>query len=272
MGVPLLRGRTFTEAESFGAGAPRVAILDETLARKLWPQGDALGQRVVFASREPGEGGASYEVVGIVGSTRRQLFEKEMRGAVYVPFAQGFQANAHLNVRPAGASLDLVDAVRREIRDAEAGLPLFSVRTFAHHVSGSIEYWALGLTASLFAAFGGLAMVIALVGIYGVLSYSVSRRTREIGLRVALGAMPGAVRRMILSESLVMSALGLGVGWVFGLGVGRLLSSVFVDLAGFDVPTFTILPAGFLLTALAAAWLPARRATQVDPMAALRSE
>jgi ABC-type antimicrobial peptide transport system permease subunit len=250
-----------------------VAILDETLAREVWPQGDALGQRVVFASGEQGRGlpDASYEVVGIVGSTRRQLFEKELPGAVYVPFAQAPQAT-YFHVRPANSSIDLVDEVRREVRDAAPGLPLFAVRTFENHISESIGYWALGLTASLFAAFGGAAMLVAVVGIHGVTSYSVSRRTREIGLRMALGAMPGTVRQMILAESLWMTALGLGTGWVMGIGVGRLLSSIFVDLRGFDVATFTVVPAGFLLTALVAAWLPARRATQVDPMAALKSE
>jgi ABC-type antimicrobial peptide transport system permease subunit len=124
----------------------------------------------------------------------------------------------------------------------------------------------------LFAFFGVMAMVVALVGIYGVGSYSVARRTREIGVRMAVGAHPAAVLRLILSESLGTTAGGVALGWLLGLGVGRVMSSVFVDVASFEPWTFALVPTGFVLAALAAAWGPARRATQVSPMTALRIE
>ena len=272
MGVRLVAGRTFTEIESYAQGAPDVAVLDEVLAAKLWPDGGAVGQRIEFAGSAGSAEPASMEVVGIVEATRRQLFENEPPGAVYVPFAQGAMGSAYFHVRPAVSTADLPEAVRREIRTAAPNLPLFSARTYAAHIGGSIEYWALQIAAALFAAFGGLAMIVALVGIYGVLSYAVVRRTREIGIRMAVGASAGRVVRMIVGEGLALTLAGVALGWLLGMGAGRVLASVLVDLAPFDAVTFMAVPAGFIAAALLAAWLPARRATRINPLLALRSE
>jgi len=274
MGIPLLHGRTFTDVEAYNPDAPAVAILDETLARELWPDGGALGQRVEGADRDV-EGKpthVSFEVVGIVKPTHRELFEKDMPGGVFVPFARGEMANAHFHVRPYGSQPSLSDAVRREIRTVAPALPIFSAMTYASHVESSIQYWALRLMAWLFGGFGGMAVLVALVGIYGVMSYAVVRRTREIGIRMAIGATTGAVRRMILGEGLSLTLIGVAIGWVLGIGVGRLLASLFVDMAPFDPLTFTVMPAGFVAAALLAAWLPARRATKLNPTSALRTE
>jgi ABC-type antimicrobial peptide transport system permease subunit len=211
-------------------------------------------------------------VIGIVSITQTQLFEKEPRGAVYVPFAQGFTSNAFFHVRPSGSPEGLVEAVRREVRAAAPGLPLFSVRTFATHLSGAAEYWALRLSTAMFAFFGGLALIVALVGIYGVTAYAVARRTKEIGVRMAIGARPGAVFRMILNESLATAVAGIAAGWLLGLGIGQVMASTFVDLAAFDPWTFSFVPVVFVLAALAATWMPARRATEVNPVTALRTE
>jgi ABC-type antimicrobial peptide transport system permease subunit len=136
----------------------------------------------------------------------------------------------------------------------------------------SAEYWMLKLSTSLFAFFGGLAMVVALVGIYGVTSYAVARRTREIGVRMAVGAKPATVLRMILRESLFTTGGGVAVGWLLGIGIGQALASTFVDMKGFDGVTFTLVPVGFVLASIAATWAPARRATEVNPVTALRAE
>lgn len=272
MGVPLLRGRTFTESESYVQGARRVVVLDEAAAQRLWPNGEALGQYVEFVDDEQTERPAPMEVVGIVGATRRQLFENEFNGSVYVPFAQGARSNVYFHVRPVNSQADLTDAVRGEIRAAAPHLPLFSARTFSSHVGGAIEYWALQLTASLFAAFGALAMIVALVGIYGVMSYTVARRTREIGIRMAVGATGDGVRRMIVGEGLTLTLIGVLIGWMLGLGVGQLLASIFVDLSAFDIIVFTTVPAAFFGAALVASWMPARRATRINPVSALRAE
>jgi len=277
MGVPLLEGRTFTDAEAYGPVGRRVAIIDDTLAGRLWPGGAALGQQVAIVEREArGEQAAvTYDVVGIVGSTRRQLFEDELRGAVYVPFAQGALGNAYFHVRPRLTEADpsvLPAAVAQEIRSAAPGLPLFSTRTFAAHTSSAPEYWMLRITGGLFAAFGGLAMFVALIGIYAVMNYAVARRTREIGIRMAVGAMPATVKRMILAEGLTLTMLGVAIGLLLGVGAGRMMGSMFVDLPNFDPVTFTVVPVAFVAAAAVAAWLPARRATRVNPVTALRSE
>ena len=271
MGIPLVRGRTFTESEAFIDGARRVVVVDEALARQLWPGEDALGQLVEFVPNEPNATATPMEIVGIVSSTRRQLFEKDFTGSVYVPFAQGARSNAYFHVRPAFAT-DLSDAVRGEIRAAAPNLPLFSARTFASHMDNALEYWALQLAASLFAAFGGLAMLVALVGIYGVMSYAVARRTREIGIRIAVGATTGGVKRMIVGEGLTLTVIGVSIGLLLGVGVGQLLGSIFVDVSAFDFVVFTSVPVFFFMAALLASWLPARRATRVNPMAALRTD
>ncbi len=270
MGVDQLAGRGFSDVEAFDDAAPPVAILDEVLAARLWPDGSALGQHVRF--RENDGDATAYEVIGIVAGTRRELFQDELPGAVYVPFARGVNGPAFFHVRPDAAASTGADLVRQTIRDASPGLPLFSVQTFDDHVHTSIEYWALGRASLLFASFAGAAMLVALVGIYGVMAHAVARRTREIGIRIAVGAAPSAVRRLILGESLGLTLAGVAGGLVLGLGAGLALASVFVDVAPFDIVIFTAVPAALVVAALLATWVPARRATEVHPTVALRAE
>ena len=139
-------------------------------------------------------------------------------------------------------------------------------------MENALEYWALRLTAALFAAFGGLAMMVALVGIYGVMSYAVARRTREIGIRIAVGATAGGVQRMIVGEGLTLTVIGVSIGLLLGVGVGQLLGSIFVDVSALDFVVFTSVPVFFFMAALLASWLPARRATRINPVTALRAD
>lgn len=283
MGLPLLRGRTFTLAETDGKDAPLVAIIDEGLAHKLWPDGDALGRHIQFAGDDAPRDSAgqtvapkTMEIVGIVPATRPDVFDQEPGQAVYVPFAQGFMSNVHFHVRPAtpgpAAASGLIDTVRRELRSAAPGVPVFKLRTFGQHRDASIEFWAVRSAAFLFSLFGGLAMLVAVVGIYGLKAYAVSRRTREIGIRLALGAAPGKVRNLILREGLTMTLTGIGLGLLLGLGVGRVLASVFVDFRPFDALAFSTAALALLAAALVACWLPARKATRVNPLVGLRAE
>ena len=188
----------------------------------------------------------------------------------YVPFAQGFASNVFFHVRPAPI-VGLEDLVRREVRATAPGVPMFGPHA-DRSPRGVGRVWSLNLATSVFASFAGLAMLVALVGIYGVTAYGVERRTREIGVRMAVGAHPRRVLRMILGESLRTTAAGIIAGWLLGLGVGRVLASLFLDLTAFDPWTFGLVPAGFALAALVATWMPARRATRVNPVTALRSE
>lgn len=278
MGLPLLRGRAFTPAEASLEGGAPVVIIDEILARQLFPGADALGQRIQVAGRD-GHGAsanAGMEIVGIVRSTRWTLFSDEPEGSYYQPFVQAYQSNAHFHVRPAdpspAAQRALAEAIRREIRAAAPGLPVFGVKTYARHLDESAQLWLVRAGATTFGLFGSLALLLAVIGIYGVKAYSVSRRTREIGIRMALGAEPGAVRRMILQEGAAMTVAGLGLGLLLGIGVGRACSSMLYQVAAIDPFVFTLAPAVLAVAALLASWFPARRATRVDPMVALRAE
>ena len=196
-------------------------IVDEVLAAQLWPDGSALGQRIQWSEGEPAAADAApMEVVGVVARTQLGMFERTPRGNVYVPFQQGYMSNAFFHVRPAGpATAALVDAVRREVRDAAPGVPLFAVRTFADHLDASAEYWSMRVSSGLLLFFGLMAMIVALVGIYGVTAYTVARRTREIGVRMAIGARPGEVLALIMRESAATLAAGVALGWLLGAGL-----------------------------------------------------
>jgi len=300
IGLPVVRGRTFTKAETEQKGAPLVAIIDEGLAKKLWPEGDALGQHIQYADADAaraaggsGGGGAvgaseniaaskeevskTMEIVGIVPSIRTSYFSKWADNkAIYVPFAQGFMSNVQFHVRPAVNSREaasaLIDAVRREVRDAAPGVPVFKVRTFRQHLDGAADLWIIRMGALLFAIFGGLALLLAVVGLYGVKAYSVSRRTREIGIRMALGAEPGTVQRMILREGLFMTLSGGALGLLLALGLGQACASMLYEVSPMDPLAFSLAPAVLFVTAMAACYLPARKATRVSPLKALRSE
>ena len=295
-GLPVLRGRTFTAADD-AKGAPAVAIIDEALAKKLWPDGSALGQRIQYADRDatraPAKGGGSgisvsddvtaraedaksIEIVGIVPVVRASLFSSEPGTAIYVPFAQGFQSNVNFHVRtvantPAVAA-SLIEAVRREVRTAAPGVPVFKVRTFRQHLDASADLWITRIGATLFSIFGSLALLLAVVGLYGVKAYSVARRTREIGIRMALGAEPGTVQRMILREGLLMTLSGAALGLLLALGLGKLCASLLYQVSPVDPLTFTLAPAVLFITAMFACYLPARKATRVSPLTALHSE
>jgi len=275
MGLALKDGRAFTVAEATAPGAPRVALLDEVLARQLWPEGGAVGQFIRFSGAEDEPAGA-MQVIGIVAFSSVDFFEESPAGAVYVPFAQGYAGNVHFHVRPAfdtpAAALALVPRVRAVLRETLPGVPIFKVTTFKQHAETSVEVWAAGLGSVLLTVFSGFAMVVAVVGIYSVKAYQVARRTREIGIRMALGALPATVQALILREGLATAALGIAAGLVLGLGANRSLSSVIHGVPPFD-PWVLLLAAGaFLLSATLASWLPARRATRVDPLDALRAE
>jgi predicted permease len=296
MGLPLLRGRAFTKNEAEVVGAHAVAIIDEVLARKLWPGDDALGRRIQWAERDAptaagggsGTMGASddlarspqdpqsVEIVGIVPATRWELFQSVVGGQIFVPFAQGIRSDVFFQVRSAPgvpqAGVAALDLIRREVRSAAPGLPVFTVRTFRQHVDASPQLWIVRAGAAIVSVFAGLALALAVVGVYGVTAYAVVRRTREIGIRRALGAEPGEVLRMILREGLKMTFGGAALGFLLALGLGRALSGMLYEVSPVDSVAFTFAPAVLVATALVACWLPARRAAKVAPMVALRNE
>jgi predicted permease len=281
---------------SIGADSLPVAIIDDVLAKKLWPDGDALGQHIRWAAANSptdytGRGNGvgvsndyskhdgdaqSLEIVGIVPTTRWELFQSEIGGHIYVPFAQGFQSNVFFLLRTAprvpGTDAALFDLIRREVRATAPGLPVLSVRSFHKHIDSNVELWMIRAAAAMLSIFGGLALTLAAVGVYGIKAYAVARRTREIGIRMALGAKPGEVVRMILREGLVMTLSGVALGFLLALGIGRALSSILYQVTSVDPVVFTLAPCVLLAAALLACWLPARRAASIEPMQALRAE
>jgi predicted permease len=291
--LPVVRGRAFTQAETTQPG-PMVAIIDEVLAKKLWPEGEALGQRIQYASDNApkaksdgrsvgasadlgGEAGKeTIEIVGIVPATRQQLFEKDPHGQIYVPFARGFQSNVTFFVRfrslPAGREGSSADLLRRTVREVDPALPVLTLKTFAQHLDSNFQLWVVRAGAAMFSVFGVLALGLAVVGLYGVKAYSVARRTREIGIRMALGAQPGTVLRMIMGEGSVMLLSGIVIGLLLAAGTGKILSGMLYEVGALDPIAFTIAPLTLAAAALVATWLPARRATRISPMKALRME
>ena len=276
MGVRLRRGRTFTDGEAQRPGAPPVAVVDEILARQLWPDGDALGQGIHIdgdVDTASGQAPVAVQIVGIVSPQATDMFSAQTEGTVLVPFAQGYRSGVHFHVRPRpGAEAGLLDLARREVAEVAPGLPIFGVTTFGAHLASSIEFWGLKALALSMTAVGAFAALIALVGVYGAKAYAVSRRSREIGVRLAVGATPGSVERMIVGEGLRVGLVGAAVGLVLGLVVGRVLGAIFVDVVAFDWVLFTVVPVLLVGACAAAAWVPARRAAALDPSQVLRGE
>jgi len=283
VGLPVTRGRVFTEAEATQPG-PRVAIIDEVLAKKLWPIGDAVGQRIQYADQKggtsadlDGEEKESMEIVGIVPATRHALFEtEEPVGGIYLPFARGFQSDISYFVRfrslAPGSEAAAADLLRSAVRDVDPSIPIISLRTFAQHLDSNLDLWLVRAGAALFSIFGALALGLAVVGLYGVKAYSVARRTREIGIRMALGAQAGAVLRMIMRESFIMLSSGIIIGLLLAIASAKILSGILYGVHALDPIAFTVAALVMTCAVLIATWLPARRATRVNPIQALRTE
>ena len=181
-----------------------------------------------------------------------------------------FHVRTRANTPEAAAAL--VSTVRRELQDVAPGLPVLSIRTFRQHLDASADLFITRLGAVLFALVGGLALVLAVVGLYGVKAYAVTRRTREIGIRLALGATPGEVRALILREGLGLALRGTVLGLLLAVALGRLCAGILYEVSPVDPLSFTVAPLALIVTALLACWLPARRATRVNPLQALRTD
>jgi predicted permease len=294
-GLPIVRGRGFSFAESTAPDGAPVAIIDETLARHLWPDGDALGQYVQYAdanapvaksdpghigvandlSGDPGAGEV-MQIVGIVPATRYGLFQNNPAGEIYIPFARGFQSNISFYVRfrqyPRGGEAAAAELIRTAVRQTDPVLPILSLRTFAEHLDANIQLWLVRAVAALFTVFGVLALGLAVMGLYGVRAYSVARRTREIGIRMALGARSAEVLRMFMREGSITLFSGLGLGLFLAVATGRIVRGFLFQVSPLDPIAFATASILLALAALAATWLPAWRATRVNPLKALRSE
>jgi putative ABC transport system permease protein len=260
MGIPLREGRLFTEDDW---RVPR-AVINETMARRFWPKGDALGRRINLCSLEPKPCWST--IIGIVGSVHQFGLDAEPTSDVY--FAGGW--TPYVVVWTATEPLSLAAAVADVIHNASPDLPVTHVMTMDELLAGSVS--SRRFSAMLVGIFAVLAGVLAAVGVYGVMSYTVSQRTQEIGVRMALGAQATNVRRMILMQTIKLTALGVAIGLAGALLVARFLSSLLFGVGTHDPLTFLGVPLLVLVVAVVAAYVPARRAMRVDPIVALRYE
>jgi predicted permease len=275
LGVPLLRGRAFTSADADNNTHP-VAILDQFAADKLWPGGDALGKRVRF--RTGGDNGPEVDadVVGVVGNVQENIGGQSWPPHIYTPFGQPYQADmtVHLHVTDQSpqAEAQMLETVRGAIRDVDPQLPILALKTMRMHVDSSFDLWIVRTGARMFVIFGGVALLLAAIGLYGVRAYTVAMRTREIGIRMALGANASDALRMMLREGLVLTAIGAAVGLVLSVAVGKVLSSLLYRVDSFDPVVLSAAPLLLTAVSLIACYIPARRAARLDPMVALRDE
>ncbi len=268
LGMPLVRGRDFGPQDR--EGSQKVVIVNETVARRFWPDQEAVGKRLNFG----GVGGSRppnfIEIIGVVKDSKYRSLTEEPQTAMFLPMAQNYLPNMALHVRTAGEAKALLAAVRREVQSLDQNLPVYNVKTLAQQKANSLYVARLAATLSGF--FGAIALLLAAVGIYGVMAYSVSRRTREIGIRMALGAGRSQVMKLVMGEGIVLVALGLALGLGATFSVTRLMASLLYAVSATDPVTFIIIPVILLGVALGACAVPALRATKVDPMVALRYE
>ena len=266
MGIPLLRGRTFNDQDV--SSAPRVTIISEAFAHRFFPNQDPLGKQLVFSF--PPSPGVPRQIVGIVGNVRDVSIGQDPGPMMYVPFNQSPLWGAEVVVRSDLNVGSIAATIRQEVHEIDKDLPVADVGSMSDLIDTSVAQprfrtWLLG-------SFAVMALVLAAAGIFGVISYSVSRRTHEIGIRITLGASPANVMRLVLSESARLVLLGLAAGIPVALALGRFLSNLLFGVRAADPTTFTTVALLLFAVAILAAYVPARRATRVDPMIALRHD
>src|SRR5437867_3632745 len=276
LGIKLLRGRDFTQDECENKEARRVAIIDEEMAKKLFPNEDPIGQHIRY-TQPPKDGSPNdMEIVGVVSKHRHDIQNDSVTCRLFVPLSQGYSGQTYLHVRlntqDRRAVVAFIPTLRQTLREIDPELPLLQMTAFVDLMEKSPNLWIVKLGATLFGAFGTIALLLAVVGVYGVKAYAVACRTREIGIRMALGAHRRDVFTLIMRQAAMQTALAIGIGLVLSLGAGRVLAKILYQVSPTD--PLALVSASLMLAsaALLACFLPARRATHVNPMTALRAE
>jgi predicted permease len=263
MGTPILRGRDFNSRDTFSG--PRVALVNETLARRF-PGGDPLGRRL----RLVGPRGVDLEVVGVVRDGKYRKLTEEPQPFLYLPWGQRHEEQITFLIQTAGNPRALAGPVRRELQALDKDLPVYDLMTMEEHMR--IPLLEPRLTSGLVGGLGLLGLLLAMIGLYGVVSYFVNRRSREFGIRMALGAGRGDVFRLVLRQGLSLVLAGTGIGLAAAFPLARLIASELHGVGPSDPVTFTAVPLLLAAVGALACYLPARRATKVDPITALRYE
>jgi predicted permease len=263
IGIPLVRGRDFTRADI--AEAPKVVVVNETMARQFWQGQEPLGKRFKFF------GDQDYTtVIGVAKDSKYNGVAEDAQNFIYQPLTQNYTPQATLHVRSAGDAATLSNAVRAAARELDPSLSVFNIRTLEEQVSNSLQ--PLMMNVIMLAVFGGLALLLASIGLYGVASYAVSQRTREIGVRMALGAQPSSVLGLVLGHGMILVGAGLAIGLIAAYSAAGLMASLVVGVSTHDPVTFAGTAAVLGVVALLASYIPAHRATRIDPLIALRTD
>ena len=265
MGIPIRRGRGFTASD--GPTAPQVAVINETMARKVFPNQDPVGQHVRMG---PNPSGPWTTIVGVIGDVKHGGLEEEMQPELYITYLQGPPVGPFIVLRTAGDPAALSETVRAEVRNIDKTVPIYDMRTMSTLRSEAVSTRRFILL--IVAAFGALALGLAAIGVYGVMSLIVSERTREVGVRLALGAEPSQLLAMIVGQAAKLAAIGVVIGIAAALPLAPFLDSQLYGVKSFDPTTFVIVPVALIVIAALAALVPARKAMRVDPVTALRFE
>ncbi|HYL92387.1 MAG TPA: FtsX-like permease family protein, partial [Alphaproteobacteria bacterium] len=271
LGIPVISGREFTAHDN--VNAPGVVVINQAFARRYFPNQNPIGKRM-----EPGFGTTenpkrTREIVGVVGDVRLHGMNADAAPEYYVPYAQGLISSLTLCVKGQSDPLSLTSAVRREVQAMDKEVPIFNVRPLEEYIAGSMAQSRFA--AFLLGSFASLALVLTAIGLYGVMAYTVAQRVKEIGLRMALGATRGDVLQMVLQSGLRLTALGIALGCAGAVAASQLLSrfpSLLFGVKPLDAVTFASVIGVLAAVSLLAGYIPARRATRVDPMIALRNE
>ena len=265
MQIPLLRGRTFTDADR--KGSPRAVLVDEWLAQKYWPGQDPVGQMIKTGRRDEWR-----QVVGVVGAVEQSVIVRFLRGRfgqIYFAQAQETSPSMSVVVRAANPT-SLVAPIRNAVQQIDPNQPIFDVRTLQE--ARSLTNRTERLSTLLLGGFAVLALALALMGIYGVVSFTVAQRTREIGIRMALGAQPGEILRMVVRQGILLTVIGGALGLAGALALTRVLAGLLQGVRTSDPLSFAVVLLVLAASAFLASYIPARRAVALDPMVALRYE
>lgn len=265
MRIPLLKGRAFNERDR--EDTPHVLIINEALARRLWPDGEAIGKRLGFRTSDPQ---IWHEVVGIVGNVKHWRLDTDPKPELYFPYLQEPRNFMSLVMRTSSDPTKMISAIRNQVLGIDPDQPVFDIKTMDERLSKAVA--PTRFIMLLLGAFAGLAMLLAAVGIYGVMAYTVSQRTREIGVRMALGAAAPDVLKLVVGHGLKLVLSGVGIGLVGAFVLTRLMKTLLFEVSATDPMTFAVIGAILTGVALTACFVPAHRATKVDPMVALRYE